>query len=211
MRERIRGAAVRAGRDPEGIEICVVTKQADIPQIRDAVAAGARILGENRVQVAESKILQLRDLDVRWHLIGNLQRNKARRALELFHEVESVDSLRLARRLSELGGELGRVVPVLFEVLTSDEVTKSGFPEAHVVDAVAEARELPGIDVGGLMTMAPLTDDETRVRRSFATLRRLAEAAFPAGATLSMGMSDDFELAVEEGSTRVRVGSAIFS
>jgi pyridoxal phosphate enzyme (YggS family) len=211
VRDRVRAAASRVGRSPHDVEICVVTKQVDVSAIRQAFAAGARVLGENRVQVAEGKVLRTRDLQVRWHFIGHLQRNKARRAVELFDAIESVDGIPLAARLSDLGIERGAPVPILLEVRTSDEGTKGGFPVAETLDAVAEIRELPGVVVRGLMTMAPFTDDEALIRRSFRSLRRLADEGFPEGSTLSMGMTQDFELAVEEGATRIRVGSAIFS
>lgn len=208
--DRIAAAARRSGRDPGEIRLCVVTKGRSPAAIREAVAAGARILGENRVQEAAGKIGEGADpgAAISWHLIGHLQRNKARRAVELFDVIQSVDSTDLARRLAALGRERGRPVRVFAEVHTSGEPTKTGFAADEAGDAIGEMREALGLVVEGLMTMAPLTDDETAIRRSFAALRELAEKT--SLQQLSMGMSSDFEVAVEEGATMVRVGSAIF-
>jgi pyridoxal phosphate enzyme (YggS family) len=214
LRDRIAEAAVRAARDPADVEVCAVTKTVGVDAMREVVAAGARILGENRIQVAEPKIREAEDLTGRaaWHFIGHLQRNKARRAVELFDVIESVDGAPLARRLSELSIERGERLPVLIEVLTSTEGTKGGVPADVAPDLVAEVRELPGLEVRGLMTMAPFTTEEAPIRRSFATLRELRDRLGGAGALpeLSMGMTNDFEIAVEEGSTLVRVGTGIF-
>ncbi len=210
VRDRVSEAARRSGRDPDEVTLCAVTKTVDLPAIRDAVEAGARVLGENRVQEAANKIPEASDLDARWHLIGHLQGNKARRAVDLFDVIESLDSLRLARRLSDLGTERGRPVPVLVEVLTSDESTKVGASLNGIGDMLGEVGELPGLSLRGLMTMAPFTDDESRVRSSFTALREVRERYGRPDWDLSMGMSNDFELAVEEGSTLVRVGRAIF-
>jgi len=174
---------------------------------------GWRVLNhENRVQAAEPKIRETEDLAVSWHMIGHLQRNKARRAVELFDEIESVDGIALARRLSGLGEERGAPVPVLVEVLTSGEGTKSGVSPASAPDVVAEIGELPGVELRGLMTMAPFTDDEAQVRSSFRRLRELREKLGGAARLpeLSMGMTGDFEVAVEEGSTLVRIGTGLF-
>jgi len=212
VQERVAAAAVRAGRDPAEIRICAVTKRSELPAIREVVAAGARILGESRVQAAAAKIEAVEDLGVEWHLIGHLQGNKARRAVGLFQAIQSVDSLGLARRLADLGEERGRPVRVLVEVNTSGEAAKSGLDPVAAGDAIAAMRELAGIDVGGLMTMAPFTGEPEPIRRCFRALRSLRDGA---GGTallpeLSMGMTNDFEIAVEEGSTLIRVGTAIF-
>ena len=211
VRERIASAAERAGRDPESVRLCAVTKQAGLPAIREAVRHGIEWLGENRVQVAEPKIREATDLQgVRWRMIGHLQRNKARRATELFDAIDAVDSLSLARRLSDLGLERGRPVEVLVEILTSDEGTKGGIVPGAAPDAIAEMIELPGVDVRGLMTMAPFTRDEERIRASFAGLRDLRDRLPHFLEELSMGMTGDYEIAIEEGSTMVRVGTGIF-
>ena len=212
VRDRVDRAAARAGRDGAEVDICAVTKRVDLPAIREAVAAGARLLGENRVQEAAEKIPQAGDLGerVRWHLIGHLQRNKARKAVDLFHAIQSVDSVALARRIAGLGKEKGCDIPVFLEVLTSDEGTKAGLPIQEVPEVVAEVRELNGLSLQGLMTMAPFTEEEAPVRKSFAALRELRERCGEPGWDLSMGMTGDFEIAVEEGSTLVRVGTGIF-
>jgi pyridoxal phosphate enzyme (YggS family) len=212
VRDRIEAAAARAGRDPASVGICAVTKLVDLPEIREAVSVGCRILGESRVQDAEPKIEEAKDLagKVSWHMIGHLQKNKARKAVGLFETIQSVDGLPLARRLSTLGEERGRPVPVFVEVLTSDEGTKSGISLAEVDDAVAEIRELAGIALGGLMTMAPFTSDEEKIRASFTSLREVRDRLGPETLELSMGMTGDYEIAVEEGSTLVRVGTGIF-
>lgn len=214
VRERIAEAAARAGRDPADVRLCAVTKAAGVAAVREAVAAGARILGENRIQTAEPKIREAQDLAgrVAWHMIGHLQRNKARRAVELFEVIGAVDGLPLARRLSDLGTERGSPVTALVEVNTSGEAAKRGFAAKEAPAALEEMRTLPGLRVSGLMTMAPFTDDERPVRACFAGLRELRDALPFAEElpVLSMGMTNDFEIAVEEGATLVRVGTAIF-
>jgi len=212
VRERMAKAAARAGRDADAVRLCVVTKGRDLSQVREAVAAGERILGENRVQEAAPKIEAARDLAgaISWHLIGHLQRNKARRAASLFDVIQSVDSPELARRLSELGEERLRPIEAFVEVRTTDEPTKTGLPLERAEERIAAMRELRGLAVKGLMTMAPLTEEEARIRSSFAALRELRERLGGDVRELSMGMSADFEIAVEEGATIVRVGSAIF-
>jgi hypothetical protein len=214
VRERIAETCSRIGRDAAGVQLCVVTKLADVEFVREAVREGAMILGENRVQAAEPKIRETRDLaDVSWHLIGHLQRNKARRAVELFDRIDAVDGMAVAQRLSELGVERERPVRVLVEVNTSAEPQKGGFAPDSAGEAIDRIRELPGLALEGLMTMAPFTDDRERVRASFAELRELRDSLpFAAElAVLSMGMTSDFEIAVEEGSTFVRIGTAIFA
>lgn len=214
IRESVETAARRAGRDPESVRICTVTKSAGAVQVREAVNAGARLLGENRIQKVEGKIEALADLEalVEWRMIGHLQGNKARRAVELFAAIESVHSIGLARRLDALGQERGTPVRVLLEVKTSDEETKGGLSLDEAPEAIAEALGLPGLRVEGLMTMAPFTDDEKRVRGSFASLREVREKAGGASRLpeLSMGMTADYPIAIEEGATIVRLGTAIF-
>ncbi|MFN8176757.1 MAG: YggS family pyridoxal phosphate-dependent enzyme [bacterium] len=212
VRERMAKAASRAGRDAGEIRLCVVTKGRGLERVREAAAAGAKILGENRVQEAGPKIEAARDLPagISWHLIGHLQRNKARRAVQLFDVIQSVDSSDLARKLADLGTERGRAVDAFVEVRTTDEPTKTGMPLERAEEEIAGMRELPGLSVAGLMTMAPLTEDERRIRSSFAALRELRDRLGGSVRELSMGMSADFEIAVEEGATIVRVGSAIF-
>jgi pyridoxal phosphate enzyme (YggS family) len=214
VRERIDSAARRSGRSGNDVALCAVTKLVGLPEIREVVDAGAVILGENRVQEAEPKIREAGDLGgrVTWHMIGHLQRNKARRAVELFDEIESVDGLAIARRLSDLGEERGAPMPILVEVRTSDEPAKTGVSPDAAADVIGEIRQLPGVELKGLMTMAPFTDDEGRVRSSFARLRELRDRLGGGGGLpeLSMGMTADFEIAVEEGSTLVRIGTGLF-
>ena len=205
-------AAARAGRDAGEIRLCVVTKGRSLDRVREAAAAGAKILGENRVQEAGPKIEAAQDLAgaISWHLIGHLQRNKARRAVQLFDVIQSVDAPSLAGKLADLGAERGRPVDAFVEVHTTDEPTKTGLPLERAEEEIAGMRELPGLSVAGLMTMAPLGGDERRIRASFAALRELRDRLGGSVRELSMGMSADFEIAVEEGATIVRVGSAIF-
>lgn len=210
VRERIERAARRAGRDAAEVRLCVVTKGRAAEEVREAVAAGAEILGENRVQEAAPKIQALSEGEARWHLIGHLQRNKSRKAVQLFDVIQSLDSVELARRVADLGVERGRAVEAFVEVRTSKEPTKTGFRLEGAEEVIAEIRALPGLALSGLMTMAPLTEEEAELRASFGALRGLRDRLGPGLRELSMGMSADFEIAVEEGATMVRVGSAIF-
>jgi pyridoxal phosphate enzyme (YggS family) len=211
--ESIEKAATRAGRDPASIRLCVVTKKVGEREIREAVQAGAALLGENRVQESIPKIEALSDVraSVEWHLVGHLQQNKARRSISLFDVIESVDSMAIAQRLAALGRERENPVRVFLEVKTSTEPEKKGFSMEVAKDALAETMITEGLRVEGLMTMAPLTEEVARVRASFASLRRLRDQVPGAsGLALSMGMTDDYEIAIEEGSTLVRIGTAIF-
>jgi pyridoxal phosphate enzyme (YggS family) len=214
VRERIERARARAGRrDP--VTLVAVTKTHPAGAVRDAIAAGVADVGENRVQELEEKVGEVGRDPVRWHLIGHLQRNKVAKALPLFDLLHSLDNLRLAQAVSKEAVAQGRTVRVLVQVNTSGEETKGGFGVDEGVDPIARVCELPGLSVEGLMTMAPFTDDEAVLRRTFASARRLFDEAgrqVPAfrAEHLSMGMSNDFGVAVEEGSTLVRVGSVLF-
>lgn len=190
-----------------------VVKSVPAETVAEAVALGLCDLGENRVQEAAGKITAVGRDAARWHMIGHLQRNKAARALELFDWVHSVDSIELARALSQRASGARRL-PVLIEVNVSGEASKFGTPAADLERLLEGARTLPGLEVRGLMTVPAAVDAPERARPAFACLRDLRErvvrqtgVALP---ELSMGMSGDFEVAVEEGSTMVRVGSAIF-
>ncbi len=214
--ERIEAAARRAGRRASDVEILPVTKGHPAGGIEIVKALGVGRIGENRVPEAEAKRLELGATPgVAWHLIGRLQRNKARRAVRLFDVVESVDSVRLASTLNRIvGEERHEPVEVLVQVNTSGEVAKAGLGPDVALDAVAEICELPRLRVAGLMTMAPFTADEDVVRPAFRGAARLLErcrAEIPEfkGEALSMGMSNDFEIAIEEGSTRVRLGTVL--
>jgi pyridoxal phosphate enzyme (YggS family) len=207
VHRRIARACERSYRSPGEITLVVVTKEVGVPAIRSAFDCGVRDFGENRVQEAEDKIAQLSDLrhDVTWHMIGHLQSNKAGTVLELFDIIHSVDSVRLAEILSR---RAEKNFPVLLQVNVVGEATKSGFALGEVVDAVNEIRKLPNLKVMGLMTIAPLVADPEEVRPVFRKLRELRDSL--GLEHLSMGMTDDFEVAVEEGATMLRVGRAIF-
>jgi pyridoxal phosphate enzyme (YggS family) len=205
VEERIRQAAAKAGRRREEITLIAVTKTFPAAAIREAFEAGLRDFGENYVQEFEAKRPEVADLaGVRFHLIGHLQSNKARRAAELFEAIQTVDSAKLARRLNEHG----RRLEVMIEVRLSEEGSKSGVEPAGLAELVEAVRSLQRLDLGGLMTMPPWFADPERARPYFARLRELAEQFSLAG--LSMGMSDDFEVAIEEGATHIRVGTALF-
>ncbi len=212
--ERIERARERAGRS-EPVTLVAVTKTHPPEVVRAAIAAGIGDAGENRVQELEEKVAEVGRESVRWHLIGHLQRNKAAKAVALADLVHSLDSVRLAEALSAQAARLGATVRALAQVNASGEETKGGFEPPELVDALGKIGELPGIRVEGLMTMAPFTDDEAVLRRTFRRTRELLDEAARqvpalAGRQLSMGMSNDYEIAVEEGATLVRVGSVLF-
>lgn len=217
VREEIADAARRVGRDPEEITLVAVTKSHPMAAIRAALAAGLRDLGENRVAELEEKRGEFgRPEGVRWHMIGTVQSRKAARLVGLADLVHSVDRLKIARKISAEAAEQGVEVPVLAQVNTSGEDAKSGFegdPE-RVVERLLEMSEMPGLRLEGLMTMAPFVDDETILRPAFArlrdTLEELRRQSDVVGATLSMGMTNDLTIAIEEGSTMVRIGTALF-
>lgn len=217
VRRRIDAAAERAGRDSGLVKLVAVSKTHPVEVLREAMAGGGAVFGENKVQEAESKIAEIGRDAAEWHLIGHLQSNKARRAVQLFDVVHSLDSLELAERLERLCVEEGRAeMPVLVQVDLAGEKTKSGVEEgglSAIVDFLKSCEHLKFI---GLMTLPPFFDDAGATRPFFVRLRavrdRLADKAAFAGGTgeLSMGMSHDFEVAIEEGATIVRVGTAIF-
>lgn len=212
--ERIAAACARAGRDPAGVTLVAVSKTVPPERLRAAVAAGHDLLGENRVQEAAGKVPLVPG--ARWHLVGPLQANKARRAVELFEMLEAVDSIALARRLDRIAGEVhpGRRLPILLEVNVDADSAKAGFLPGAVAAALPELLDLPGLAVAGLMTIGRLVLDPEAARPTFAALRELAAGlrdAHPGlGPELSMGMTDDYAVAVEEGATIVRVGRALF-
>jgi PLP dependent protein len=214
VRERIGGACDRSGRSPAEVTIVAVTKSHPPSAVRAVLAAGLGDVGENRVQELEAKVGEIGRDSARWHLIGHLQRNKVRRALELSDLIHSVDSVRLARKIGQEAAEAGRVAEVLVQVNVSGEETKGGFEGEEILEGIGEICAIPGSRVVGLMTMAPFTDEVRIVRSVFARVRALHEAAdasIPAyeAKHLSMGMSGDFEIAVEEGSTLVRLGTVL--
>jgi pyridoxal phosphate enzyme (YggS family) len=211
---RIAAACGRAGRDPAAVTLVAVSKTVPAERLRAAVAAGHDVLGENRVQEAAAKIPAVPG--PRWHLVGPLQANKVRRAIELFDVLEAVHSVDLARRLDRIAGEVrpGHRLPILLEVNVDADPAKAGLMPAAVADAVGTVLALPNLEVRGLMTIGRLVGTGEEARSTFAALRELARRVrveHPGlGPELSMGMSDDFEVAVEEGATIVRVGRALF-
>ena len=207
VRERIERAAERAGRRAEDILLIGVSKTVPAERVRLGVEAGLTALGENRVQEAKEKIKVL-GRPVPWHLIGHLQTNKVRDALELFDLVHSLDRLELAREIERRAGDRGRVVETLLEVNVAAEPTKSGFPPDAVGPALETIGGMTHVRVRGLMAIPPVVERAEETRGWFLALRRLAERY--GLKELSMGMSADFEVAVEEGATMVRVGTAIF-
>ncbi len=215
IQERIASAAKRAGRDPSSVRLIVVTKTVAPERIKEAAEAGAGILGENRVQEAREKIEQLGGI-ASWHLIGHLQSNKAKYAVKLFDMIHSVDTVELAREIDRQAAKIGKVQDVLIEVSIAGEETKAGIAIEGVSALVREAARLQHVSIKGLMAIPPFLDDPEEVRPYFRALRETAksiEAEQIPGVSmreLSMGMSGDFETAVEEGATMVRVGTAIF-
>jgi pyridoxal phosphate enzyme (YggS family) len=217
VRERIAAACVRAGRSPNDVRLMAVSKTHPASAVREAFAAGVTLFGENRVQEFGEKHAELANIAAEFHLIGHLQSNKAAKAAELFSAVDSVDSWKLAERLNGAAEKLGKTLAILFEVNVGGEAAKSGFaPDSEELRALlARANELPHLQVRGLMTIPPHTEDPNGARPYFRTLRELRDhlaKQFPQPNLneLSMGMSHDYEIAIEEGSTCVRVGTAIF-
>jgi pyridoxal phosphate enzyme (YggS family) len=216
VRERIARAAARAGRRPEEIVLVAVSKTQPPAAIEEAFAAGLREFGENRVQEFEEKQPKISSISARWHLVGHLQSNKARRAASLFQAIDSVDSLALAQKLDRAVAETpsSPKLPVLLEVRLAPEETKGGV-DADLVPALVEGvRALSHLDLRGLMCIPPLFDDPEKVRPYFRRLRELRDTVCQRlGGVLpelSMGMSHDFEIAIEEGATQVRIGTALF-
>jgi pyridoxal phosphate enzyme (YggS family) len=214
IRERIAAAAARAGRSPDEVTLVCVTKERSLDEIRAALEAGATILGESRVQEAAEKVPALAHT-VTWHLIGHLQRNKVKQAIELFDMIHSLDSLRLAEEIEKRAAAAQEIVPVLIEVNVAGEATKLGAALDGAIELAALVARMPNVDLGGLMTMAPAVDDAERARPVFRALRELRDRIRDEQglelANLSMGMTQDYEVAVEEGATMVRIGSAIFA
>jgi PLP dependent protein len=217
IRQRIQSSAERSGRLADEITLIAVTKTHPVETLSAAIAAGATDLGENRVQEAEPKILELGRSAARWHLIGHLQANKARRAIKLFDVIHSLDSIELAMRLDRLCAEEGReVLPVLIQVDLGVEDSKTGVPESQLPDVVNAVRESEHLTLSGLMTLPPFFADAGQVRPYFSRLRELRDKLHAEGhfgtlrGELSMGMTHDFEIAIEEGATMVRVGTALF-
>jgi pyridoxal phosphate enzyme (YggS family) len=214
VRGRLARAAARAGRDAGSVRLVGVCKTVPADRVADAVALGLADLGENRVQEARDKIAAVGREGVRWHMIGHLQRNKAALAVELFDRIHGLDSPALADAVSRRAVGVGRRLPALVEVNVSGEASKHGVRPDDAAALIGHVAALPGIALDGLMTIAPYSDDPEDARPHFARLRELRDALERECGVrlpeLSMGMSGDFEVAVEEGSTLVRVGTAIF-
>ncbi|MGA7559059.1 MAG: YggS family pyridoxal phosphate-dependent enzyme [Terriglobales bacterium] len=217
--ERIAAAARRAGRNPAEITLMGVSKTFSAERIREAYTAGLRVFGENRLQEFGDKVEALGDLpDAEWHMIGHLQTNKAAKAAELFDAVDSLDSVRLADRLNASAESAGKILPVLVEINVGGEQAKSGLaPDSDELEQILRsAPRWANLEIHGLMTVPPYTEDPEGSRPFFRQLReirdRIAARELPriGAGVLSMGMSHDFEVAIEEGSTCVRVGTAIF-
>ncbi len=214
VRQRIARAADRAGRHPDEIALVAVSKTFPAKAIRAAYDAGLREFGENRVQEFEAKQPKLADLSATWHLIGHLQSNKARRAAQLFDRVDSVDSLALAQKLDSAAAEFGKRLPVLIEVHLGGEATKSGVAEGDLAALAEGLSALAHLELRGLLAIPPYSDDPERARPHFRKLRELRDSlsvrlGHPLP-KLSMGMSHDFEIAIEEGATEIRLGTELF-
>ena len=215
IREEIAEAALRSGRDPSAVRLMAVTKTVDDARILEAIEAGVDIMGENYVQEAKRKI-ETMAVDVKWHMIGHLQSNKAKYAIRLFDMIHSIDRLGLAEELDRRSAAAGRVTDVLVEVKVSGEESKSGIPAEEAPALVRKIASLDNLSIRGLMTMPPWFEDPENARPYFAALRklrdRIADEEIPGVdlRELSMGMSADYRVAVEEGATIVRIGTAIF-
>jgi pyridoxal phosphate enzyme (YggS family) len=219
VRERIAAAARRVGRNPDEVTLMGVSKTFPVESIREAYSAGLRVFGENRVQEFSGKATALRDLsDSEWHLIGHLQTNKAAKAVELFDAVDSVDSVRTAEKLNSIAEGANKILPVLIEINVGGESAKSGVAlgSDELELLLQGAPRWGNLTIRGLMTVPPYTEDPEGSRAYFRQLRQIRDGIAARGlpkigmAVLSMGMSHDFEVAIEEGSTCVRVGTAIF-
>lgn len=215
INEKIKKAALKVERNPEEIKLVAVTKTATIEQIEEAIKAGVKIIGENKVQEAKEKY-QIITADIEWHLVGHLQTNKVKYAVEIFDCIHSVDSIKLAEEIDKRSLQFGKTTNVLVEVNVSGEETKYGIKPEEVVLFLKNISEFTGIRVRGLMTIAPIAEDKEEVRPYFRRLRELSKEIKSKNIKnvkmdyLSMGMSEDFEIAIEEGANMVRIGRGIF-
>lgn len=212
VRERIAGAERAAGREEGAVRLVAVTKSHPPEAVEAALAAGLVDLGENRVSELASKVERFGRTDVRWHMIGHIQSRKAKDAAAVADLIHSVESAKLAGRLARVGAERGQPVEILAQVNTSGEASKSGFSLDSAADEIESMAELDGLRINGLMTMAPFVDDEVVLGKAFRALRLLSErlrASGRVGPELSMGMTNDMEVAIREGSTMVRIGTAL--
>ncbi len=215
LRARIFKVCEKIKRDPQEIQIVAVSKNVPVEKIEEALDFGIRIIGENKVQEAQAKCNQI-DKKILWHLVGHLQTNKVKKALEIFDLIQSVDSFKLAEEINQRAQEKNKIFPVLIEVNTSGEKTKYGVRPEQTRNLIEKLAQLKNLQVKGLMTIAPLADDRVKVKESFRSLRNtydmLKDTKIPNVDLeyLSMGMSSDFEMAIEEGSNMLRIGTAIF-
>jgi pyridoxal phosphate enzyme (YggS family) len=218
VEERISSVCKRLGRNPQEIVLIGVTKYADIAQIKEALQAGLTHIAENKVQQAQERLPALDGVipNLTKHMIGHLQSNKAKQALQLFDLIHSVDNLKLAQEIDKQAQKLNKEAQILVQVNTSGEKSKSGAESAQAVSLVQQISVLPHVKVLGLMTMAPLTEDQNIVRQAFRELKKIFDQIATMSLSrvemryLSMGMSQDYEIALEEGANMIRIGSAIF-
>ncbi|MFW6011047.1 MAG: YggS family pyridoxal phosphate-dependent enzyme [Desulfosalsimonas sp.] len=216
IQERIRNAAISCGRDPESVKLVAVTKTVEPERIRKAVDTGLNCFGENYIQEARQKAQDLADCDISWHFIGHLQSNKAKYAVRIFDLIHSVDSFKLARELDRQAEKHGRIQNILIQINLGQEQSKSGITQKEAPGLARQISELDNLSIQGLMTMPPFFDQPEKVRpffRKLAMLRDKISGENIPGVEpkeLSMGMTGDFEVAVEEGSTMVRIGTALF-
>jgi hypothetical protein len=228
VKEKIDNSAIKSGKNPSDIKLVAVSKTVELPRIIEAIQAGVDILGENRVQEAKNKILNLKSQfppptppfnkggikgGVEWHLIGHLQKNKAKTAVQLFDLIHSVDSIALAEELDKQARKIGKQQRILVQVKLADETTKHGVLEKDLVDLLEKIVDMNNLKLEGLMTMPPFFEDPEKTRSYFRRLREIRDKFEKKGLhlpELSMGMSNDFEVAIEEGATMIRVGTAIF-
>jgi len=215
INKKIKEAALKVNRDPQEIKLVAVTKTATLEQIKEAINEGVKIIGENKVQEATEKY-QVLTTEVKWHLIGHLQTNKVKYAVEIFDLIHSVDSIKLAKEIVKRSVQFKKIIDVLIEVNISGEETKYGYNPEKVEAFLKEISEFSGIRVRGLMTIAPISKNKEEVRPYFRRLRELSERIRDKNIKnikmdyLSMGMTDDFEIAIEEGANMVRIGRGIF-
>ena len=218
INEKIKKAALKANRSPEDIKLVAVTKTATVEQVKEVISAGVKIIGENKVQEAKEKyqVLSADIAEIEWHLVGHLQTNKVKYAIEIFDLIHSVDSIKLAEEIDKRSLQFGIMTNILVEVNVSGEETKYGIKPEEVEYFLKEISEFSRIKVRGLMTIAPIAEDKEEVRPYFRKLRELSEKIENKNIKnvkmdyLSMGMTDDFEVAIEEGANMVRIGRGIF-
>ena len=217
VQKRINNSAVKAGRNPSDIRLVAVTKNVELARIIEAVKTGVTVFGENRVQEAQQKIsnfkFQISNLQIEWHLIGSLQKNKAKYAVQLFDLIHTIDSFGLAEEVNKQGEKEDKIQRILVQVKLSEEETKHGILEKNLMELLEKIISMGNLKLEGLMTMPPFFEDPEKTRPYFKRLREIKDKAEKKGfrlPELSMGMSNDFEVAIEEGATMVRIGTAIF-